>query len=197
MNESASGESMGKGKHEGQQTASDGQPIPPIRFGPKEWNLLYYAILIFSLLVGLVTFVSGASVADALLRFLVTLFSSALLGISFLSFVVMPLHMKHYEALIKAQKEAARRKRAELQNDNYFVDMEEMDEFEPEDSTSAEVTTDQEAPLDEDATDQDLETIIALQRKLNPNFAPSSASGQQPVVEDQASSLRRMVAATN
>jgi len=79
---------------------------PPAPLGPSTWNTLYYAWLVITLLVGLGTILNGGLWQDAILRMFVTLLGGSFLTIAFLTFVIIPLHVKRYERLVEAQKAA-------------------------------------------------------------------------------------------
>lgn len=158
--------------------------VPPFRFGPDSWNLLYYMILGVSLLFGFLAFASSGSWSDALLYFLISLLGATFLGISFLSFVIMPLFLKHRERVLEARKAAvlAAKAAAIERNEQILAERHRM----------------MAASLHANAAAQN-HAVFAEQELTNepaedkPATDPSPAT--RPTVEDQASSLRRMMGA--
>lgn len=154
------------------------QVPPPPPFGPATWNYVYYAILAFSLLIGLLTLLNGGGVLDALLRFFIALLGSAMLSVAFLTFVVIPLHVRRYERLVEAQRAAqaealekqAQSRRSKSQRETVY----------PEPSVP------DTEPLEDASTLDEAESSSAV-----PGHYP------EPSHDDQASSLRRMVAGAN
>ena len=149
--------------------------VPPFRFGPATWNLLYYAILGASLLVGFLALLNGAPAVDALLYFFVALIGTAFLGITFLSFVVAPLYIKSYERAVRARREALRRAKIMAIEREERMHAERYRGFPSQSDEGTEVEMD--------------ETFTQATDTVQPDGTAS------PVMEDQASSLRRMVAA--
>lgn len=138
---------------------------PPAPMGPSTWNSLYYAWMFITLLVGLGTILNGGSWYSAIVRMFITLLGGSFLTIAFLTFVIIPLHVKRYERLVEARKAAqaaARQKAAEQQ-------------------AAAESEADDWLPA------MTNEPSFASERPLN--GAPPT-----PRHEDQAASLRRMAA---
>lgn len=138
---------------------------PPAPMGPSTWNSLYYAWMVITLLVGLGTILNGGSWYSAIVRMFITLLGGSFLTIAFLTFVIIPLHVKRYEQLVEARKAAqaaARQKAAE-----------------------------QQAAAEDESYDQlpamTNEPSFASERPL-PGTPPT------PRHEDQAASLRRMAA---
>ncbi|MBX3052709.1 MAG: hypothetical protein KF753_14595 [Caldilineaceae bacterium] len=88
-------------------SASDGHELPPpAPFDPSTWRNFYYACMVAAIVVGLGTLANGGAWTDAILRMFITLLGGSILAIAFLTFVVVPLHVNRYEALIAAQKAA-------------------------------------------------------------------------------------------
>ncbi|MCL4832977.1 MAG: hypothetical protein KJZ86_11065 [Caldilineaceae bacterium] len=145
---------------------SDAGIHPPAPFGPSTWNTLYYVCMAATIVVGLGTVLNGGGWTDAILRMFVTLLGGSVLAIAFLTFVIIPLHVRHYENLVAAQKEAqvAAREKAEQEK----VQANEGEE-----------------PASEDSPEPSFSSSVA-----------SSPTGPRPAPahEDQASSLRRMAA---
>lgn len=152
--------------------------IPAFYFGPTTWNYLYYAILGISTVIGMAAFVQTGEVTDGLFYFFFSLLGTAVLGIFFLSSVVIPLYMKHYERLVEARKAALRAaqiaaiERAEeerAQRQKYSLGRHDQGEG-----------GDLNAAFQETGDESELPSQPAI---------PAANA-----VEDQASSLRRMVA---
>ncbi len=143
--------------------------LPALPFGPTTWNRLFYTCVAAAALVGGGTILNGGVWTDAILRIFVTLLGSSILVIAFLTFVIVPLHVKHYQNLIAAQQaalQAAREKRA------------------------------QEKEAEQIAAD---EADAALMNMNEPSFFPDldgllPESRSQRAQDDQAASLRRMAA---
>ncbi len=155
--------------------------VPRFWFGPETWNLVYYAVLILSVGFGFVTYVVSGSLIDALLYFFITLVGTAFLGIAFISFVVMPLFMKHQERLREARRLAVLAERAAA------IEQMEREKAERYRSVGANFAHGDTAPNLSGAF-LDTEDDSTL-----PN-TPSPAS-QSLTIEDQAASLRRIMAA--
>lgn len=156
--------------------------VPPFWFGPQTWNLVYYGILAVSVAFGLFSLVISGSWLDALVYFFLTLLGSAFLGIAFISFVVMPLFLKHQERLREARRlTILAEKAAEIEK----VEREKAERFRTLRANLADAPA---ATLDTifSQSEVDAEPAAAV---ASPNAAP------QPV-EDQAASLRRMMAAS-
>lgn len=79
---------------------------PPAPFGPSTWNSFYYACILATIAVGLGTIVSGGSWTDAVVRMFVTLLGGSILALAFISFVIIPLHVKRYEQILAARQAA-------------------------------------------------------------------------------------------
>ncbi len=149
--------------------------MPAFQFGPAAWNYLYYAILGLSMTIGFVAFVNTGDLATGLIYFFFSLLGTAILGILFLSSVVIPLCVKEYERGVAAHKAAIR---------------------------AAQVAA-MERAKEERVANQE----FAGRRSLTPpptgldeafadvGTGPEAAKPEKAPVEDQASSLRRMVAA--
>jgi hypothetical protein len=151
--------------------------VPPFRFGPDSWNLLYYMILGVSLLFGFLAFASSGSWSDALLYFLISLLGTTFLGISFLSFVIMPLFLKHRERVLEARRAAVLAAKAAA--------------IERNEQMLAERHRTMAANLRADTSAQNHAVFTGQESTAEPTNAPLPATN--PTVEDQASSLRRMV----
>jgi hypothetical protein len=96
---------------DGSKTQDLGEEIPvirPFRISPATLNLYYYAILGISLSLSVATFVSSGSLYHALLYFFVSFMGTAFLGMAFLSFVIVPLCIKQHERAKEAQIAAIR-----------------------------------------------------------------------------------------
>ncbi|RME66345.1 MAG: hypothetical protein D6790_00365 [Caldilineae bacterium] len=150
--------------------ARDVQTPPPPPLGPSTWNFLYYGILVISFLIGLLTLLSGGQVFDALVRFFVALFGLSFLTIIFLVSVVIPLHVRRYERLVEAQKAALE---AERQRQEQLASQQEEAPF-----FSAQTTGAMPAQDDSPLAQREAENHVLDEHGL----------------DDQASSLRRMVA---
>jgi hypothetical protein len=153
--------------------------VPPFRFGPDSWNLIYYMILGVSLLFGVLAFTSSGSLSDALLYFLVSLLGTTFLSVSFLSFVIVPLFLKHRERVLEARKAAVLAEKAAA--------------IERHEQMLAERHRIMTANLQAGAPDQNHSVLTGQEWAEEPTSVPQSAA--KPTVEDQASSLRRMVGA--
>ncbi|MBI1293837.1 hypothetical protein GC175_02615 [bacterium] len=156
--------------------------VPPFWFGPQTWNLVYYGILAISVAFGLFSLVISGSWLDALVYFFLTLLGTAFLGIAFISFVVMPLFLKHQERLREARRLAILAERAaEIER----VEREKAERFRTVRANLA------------DAPAATLDNIFS-QPEVNTDqtAAVSSPKAEPRSVEDQASSLRRMMAAS-
>lgn len=75
-------------------------------FGPSTWNILYYLCIAITAFVGVGTILNGGMWIDALVRMFVTLLGGSMLVMAFITFVVVPLHVRHYENVAAAQKAA-------------------------------------------------------------------------------------------
>jgi len=75
-------------------------------FGPPTWNILYYVCIAVTAFVGVGTILNGGMWTDALVRMFVTLLGGLMLVMAFITFVVVPLHVRHYENVATAQKAA-------------------------------------------------------------------------------------------
>lgn len=151
--------------------------VPRFPFGPDSWNLIYYLILGVSLLFGFLAFASSGSWTDALLYFLVSLLGTTFLGISFLSFVIVPLFLKHRERVLNARKAAllAAKAAAIERNEQMLAERHLM----------------MTANLHAQPADQTHAMFTEQEPMAELTGAPHPVS--RPTVEDQASSLRRMV----
>lgn len=149
------------------------QTPPPPPLGPSTWNLLYYGILAISLLIGLLTLLNGGQVLDALVRFFVALFGLSFLTIIFLVSVVIPLHVRRYERLVEAQKAA-------LEAERQRQEMLARQQQQAEETLLFSAQTPASMPAQD-------EPSLAQGKVEDQNF---DAHG----LDDQASSLRRMVA---
>lgn len=143
---------------------------PPAPFGPSTWNSFYYACILATIAVGLGSIVSGGTWTDAVVRMFVTLLGGSMLALAFISFVIIPLHVKRYEHILAA-RQAAQEAAAAKQN---------ADETEDEEAFTApsfaQATESGDGPL------PDSETNLREER-ATPNGHESN---------DQAASLRRM-----
>ena len=157
--------------------------VPPFWFGPKTWNLVYYGILAISIAFGLFSLVVSGSWLDALVYFFLTLLGTAFFGIAFISFVVMPLFLKHQERLREARRLAVlAEKAAEIEK----AEREKAERFRTLRSSLA------------NSPAATLDTIFSQPDGANEHIAGvSPAKTAPPPVEDQASSLRRMMAASH
>lgn len=137
---------------------------PPAPFGPSTWKSFYYACLVATIFVGLGTVLNGGVWIDAIVRMFITLTGGSILAICFISFVIIPLHVKRYEYLVAAQN-------APKQT--------------PSDSDETDKKTEQEA--DEDSFSEDW-----LHTPDSSETETPAAARQQYETTDQAASLRRM-----
>ncbi|MCB0112625.1 MAG: hypothetical protein R2873_33870 [Caldilineaceae bacterium] len=158
--------------------------VPPFWFGPQTWNLVFYLILAVSVGFGLFSLAVSGSWLDALVYFFLTLLGTAFLGIAFISFVVMPLFMKHQERLREARRMAALAEKAAA------IERAEREKAERFRSMRASLA---------DAPAGGLNAVFSALKEDDeedgpPALAPSPTATPPPV-EDQASSLRRMMAA--
>lgn len=156
--------------------------VPPFWFGPQTWNLVYYGILAVSVAFGLFALVVSGSWLDALVYFFLTLLGTAFLGIAFISFVVMPLFMKHQERLREARKLAALAEKAAA------IEKVEREKAERFRTIRANLADSPAATLDTIFGQPEVATDATVA------VSPPKAAPQP--VEDQASSLRRMMAAS-
>lgn len=179
-----------------EQTESPSISVPPNsvasshaqkRPSSAEWNLIYFGILAVSMLIGVSSYLNGDTVQVALLRFMVFFMVATALTMSFLAFVVVPLQMQRYKAVLQA-------KVAEATKDE--------PDRKAQSSPSTETgEADQDAPLPGDdvdplgtldaATVEDLDAMLELQDA----YAQAQSSPHPGATDDQASGLRRMVAA--
>lgn len=154
--------------------------VPPFRFGPDSWNLIFYMILAVSLLFGFMAFASTGSWSDALLYFFISLLGTTFLSVSFLSFVIMPLFLKHRERVIAARKAAELATKA--------AEIERAEQMLAERYRTR--------PASNQGADPSLHNQVVFSEQESPDAPVSAAQpAAKPAVEDQASSLRRMVGA--
>lgn len=148
--------------------------VPAFRFGPEAWNWLFYAALAVSFLFGFMALLNSGSVVDALLYFFISLLGTAILSISFVSFVLMPLCVKHHRRVVEAKRAAVLASRAAA-----------IAQYEREKSERYAILLSQ---LENDGAQP---TTAGTE---TPDAHSGDAMGREAAVEDQASSLRRMVA---
>jgi hypothetical protein len=153
--------------------------VPPFRFGPETWNWIYYAILGTSLLIGLLALLSSGSVVDALLFSFISLMGTAFLSIAFLSFVIMPLCVSHHRRMVEARRAAVLASKAAA------IEKLEREKAERYRTTVAQF---QDEVLSAGLFDNESSS------KDRHKPATDSSRDSKPTAEDQASSLRRMVA---
>jgi hypothetical protein len=164
-----------------QNLGEESPVIRPFRISPATLNLFYYAILGISLSLSVVSFVSSGSLYHALLYFFVSFLGTAFLGMAFLSFVIVPLCIKQHERAKEAQIAAIRAariaaiERAEQEKAERFHIM-----------MASNTLAGGESSLQGAAPEA---AGVKAEKKMD------GESSKAATVEDQAASLRRMMAA--
>jgi hypothetical protein len=157
--------------------------------------LIYYAILTMSLLVGISSYFNGSTVQVSILRFISFLLGASILSICFLSFVIIPIHVKRYYASARAPQKLENQHHRQPSDPHMFS--EDVVSRSPQASTdngeaSLAMTQDEPNTVSADlATIADLDTVLKLRTQVGTDSG--SVVPENPSPEDQASSLRRMV----
>jgi len=148
---------------------------PPAPFDPSTWKNFYYVCVVATIIVGLGTILNGGMWTDAIMRMFITLLGGAVLSIAFLTFVVVPLHVRRYEQLVAAQK-ATKSKNATNGQDE--VEAKTFATHEAEEYTPVTAVSPGAVSPGED----------------NPGEDRTETQSERVQHDDQASSLRRMAA---
>lgn len=172
---------------EGEPPIPDVPAKPPLSLSPASWNALYFSILGGSFLLGFLSLLNGHTLYMALFIFFVALVTLFLLTVGFVSFIVIPLQVRHYQRLVDAvrrQAEAELRSRMrKAEEDSLAMREERMG-----------LMGGQGLDLSSAFMHRELDERDVEFREPTTGSHPNGAGPSRDGVADQAASLRKMMA---
>jgi hypothetical protein len=159
---------------------------PPFSLGPAGWNALYFSILGGSFLLGFFSLLNGHTLYMAMVVFFIALVIMFLLTVSFVSFIVIPLQVRHYQRLVDAVRQQAeaelRSRMRKAEQDSLALREERMNVL---NGQSLDLSSAFRHKIEQDGAEF-----------MEPNLGArtNGAAPSRDSVADQAASLRKMMA---